>query len=113
MTLNRLKLLPVFLYASILVSSGCGSREEEVSRNGEPEIDWGVEIGLDEMMALAKAGSIAEIEWHVMPNVLRAKAADGSIYSLRNENKGVDLRSRLIEAGVRIGEDGVRFRHVF
>lgn len=113
MTLNRLKLLPVFLYAAMLVSSGCGSREEEVPRNGEPEIDWGVEIGLDEMMALAKEGRIAEIDWHVMPNVLRAKAVDGSIYSLRNENRGVDLRSKLIEAGVRIGEGGVRFRHVF
>ena len=113
MTLKKLNVLPVLMCAAMLMSAGCWSREREAPQSGEPEIDWGAEVGLDEMIAMAKEGRIAEIEWHVMPNVLRAKAVDGTVYSLRNENKGVDLRSKLIEAGVRIGEGGVEFRHVF
>ena len=77
------------------------------------EIDWGREVTLDEMISMAKEGRIVEIQWHVMPNILRARAADGTIYHLRNENKGVDLRSKLIEAGVQVGEGGLQFRHVF
>jgi hypothetical protein len=113
MTPKTLTLFSLFLYTAMLVSAGCGSREGEISEKEDPEIDWGVEIGLDEMMALAKEGRITEIQWYVMPNVLRATASDGSFYSLRNENKGVDLRSRLVEAGIKIGEGGIGFRHVF
>lgn len=107
------KLLSIFLYAAIFASAGCISNEGEVSEKEDPDIDWGVEVDLDEMMAMAREGRIVEIQWYVMPNVLRATASDGSVYSLRNENKGVDLRSRLIDAGIRIGEGGVGFRHVF
>ena len=109
-------LLPV-----LLLSFGCGSPPVDGTEASQPaadqstfeEIEWGREIGLDEMIEMARSGRIREIQWHVLPNILRARASDGSIYHLRNENKGVDLRNRLIEAGVRIGKGGVLFRHVF
>ena len=105
----------------MLMLSGCGSRpadSTEISQSGsaqnsEEEIEWGREIDLDEMIAMAQSGRIEEIQWHVMPNILRARAADGGIFHLRNENKGVDLRNTLINAGVRIGNEGIQFRHVF
>ena len=62
---------------------------------------------------MAKKGQIVEIQWHVMPNILRAQATDGEIYHLRNENKGVDLRNTLIKEGVTIGKGGILFRHLF
>jgi hypothetical protein len=77
------------------------------------EIDWGQEIDLAEMIAKAKSGEIREIQWHVMPNVLRAQAFNNRIFHLKNENKGVDLRNTLIGAGVKVGRGGVTFRHVF
>jgi hypothetical protein len=77
------------------------------------DVDWGREVNLDEMIAMAKKGQIVEIQWHVMPNILRAQASDGLIFHLRNENKGVDLRNTLINAGVKVGKGGVLFRHVF
>jgi len=113
MTRKKLKSLSLFLYAALLVSAGCGSKEGELSGTGDPDIDWGVEVDLDEMMAMATEGRIDEIQWYVMPNVFRAKASDGGIYSLRNENEGFDLRNRLVESGVKIGEGGLAFRHVF
>jgi hypothetical protein len=87
--------------------------EESLERENPDDIEWGSEINLDEMIAMAKEGSLREIQWHVMPNILRAEAVDGRIFHLRNENKGVDLRNTLIEAGVRIGKGGIIFRHVF
>ena len=84
-------------------------REKDASENP----DWGSEVNLDEMIAMARKGEIVEIQWHVMPNVLRAQTADGKIYHLKNENKGVDLRNTLLESGVQIGKGGVLFRHVF
>jgi len=86
---------------------------EPALENDLQEIDWGKEISLAEMIAKAKSGEIREIEWHVMPNVLRARTADNRIFHLKNENKGVDLRNKLMEAGVPIGRGGVLFRHVF
>lgn len=77
------------------------------------EIDWGQEIDLAGMIAKAKSGEIREIQWHVMPNVLRAQTFDDRIFHLKNENKGVDLRNTLISAGVQVGRGGVEFRHVF
>jgi hypothetical protein len=77
------------------------------------EVDWGREVNLDEMIAMAREDRIREIQWHVMPNILRAEASDGKIFHIKNENKGVDLRNKLIDAGVRIGRKGVIFRHVF
>ncbi|MBN2241750.1 MAG: hypothetical protein JW793_03595 [Acidobacteria bacterium] len=112
---------PIFLLTAMLLQAGCANPSAEntgINPSGpvdgdEIEVDWGREVGLDEMIAMAKDGRIREIQWHVMPNILRAVAPDGSIFHLRNENKGVDLRNTLLEAGVRIGEDGVRFRHFF
>ncbi|MEJ2246055.1 MAG: hypothetical protein P8Y80_08290 [Acidobacteriota bacterium] len=105
------------LLAAMLLWMGCGNQRgdssADVSDSDEMEIDWGAEVTLDEMISMAKDGSIVEIQWQVMPNILRATTADGAVYHLRNENKGVDLRSRLIEAGVQVGEGGVQFRHVF
>lgn len=77
------------------------------------DVDWGREVNLDEIIAMAKKGRIAEIQWHVMPNILRARASDGEIYHLKNENKGVDLRNTLINAGVKIGKGGIPFQHFF
>ena len=85
------------------------SRQEE----SLVEVDWGREVNLDEMIAMAREDRIREIQWHVMPNILRAEASDGGVFHLRNENKGVDLRNKLINAGVRLGKGGVLFRHVF
>lgn len=88
-------------------------KEESPAETGLEKIDWGPEISLAEMMAKAKSGEIREIEWHVMPNVLRAQTCNNRIFHLKNENKGVDLRNKLINAGVKIGKGGVVFRHVF
>jgi hypothetical protein len=77
------------------------------------KVDWGREITLDGIIAMAQSGQIREIEWHVMPNIIRILALDGSLFHFRNENKGVDLRNTLINAGIRIGKGGVVFRHVF
>ena len=79
----------------------------------DEEIDWGQEVNLAEMIAKAKSGEIREIQWHVMPNVLRAQTFNNRIFHLKNENKGVDLRNTLISAGVKVGRGGVTFRHVF
>ena len=103
----------IALFTGILLSAGCGQQPADSSNTGETEIDWGQEVGLDEMITMAREGRIVEIQWHVMPNILRAMTAGGQIYHFRNENKGVDLRRRLIDEGVRIGEDGVQFKHFF
>lgn len=118
------KAVPLFfivLLPAIILLSGCGSQYADSTealqggsgQGASEEIDWGREVGLDAMIAMAQTGQIQEIQWHVMPNILRAQGADGDVYHLRNENKGVDLRNALMEAGVRIGKDGVLFRHVF
>ena len=65
------------------------------------------------MIAMARKGRIVEIQWHVMPNILRAEAVDGEVFHIKNENKGVDLRSKLINAGVRVGEGGIPFKYFF
>ena len=77
------------------------------------KVDWGREITLNGIFTMAQSGQIQEIEWHVMPNIIRILASDGNIFHFRNENKGVDLRNTLINAGIRIGKGGVIFRHVF
>jgi hypothetical protein len=111
----------IILLTATLLLTGCGKppsdsteiSEPETDRDTAGEIEWGREVNLDEMIALAQAGQIEEIQWHVLPNILRAQAPEGEIYHLRNENKGVDLRNKLLEAGVRLGKEGVLFRHVF
>ena len=77
------------------------------------KVDWGREIALDGIIAMAQSGRIKEIEWHVMPNIIRILASDGGLFHFRNENKGVDLRNTLINSGIRIGKGGIIFRHVF
>ena len=89
------------------------AKKESLQKKSLNEVDWGREVYLDEMIAMAKEGRIREIQWHVMPNILRAETSEGEIFHLRNENKGVDLHNRLIDASVRIGKGGVLFRHVF
>ncbi len=89
------------------------AKEESPKETGFEEVEWGREISLAEMITMAKGGEIREIQWHVMPNILRAQAFDNRIFHLRNENKGVDLRNMLIREGVRIGNGGIAFRHVF
>ncbi len=77
------------------------------------KIDWGQEIPLDEILAMAKSGRVQEIEWYVMPNTIRILDLDGKLFHLRNERKSVDMRNKLINEGVKIGKGGISFRHVF
>ncbi|MBN2320062.1 MAG: hypothetical protein JXR49_13330, partial [Acidobacteria bacterium] len=118
---NAINLFFILLLPAVFLSAGCGNQPADSAdmpsadtvRSDEVEIDWGREVSLDEMIAMAQGGRIQEIQWHVMPNILRASASDGSVFHLRNENKGVDLRKTLIEAGVKIGKGGIPFRHHF
>jgi hypothetical protein len=115
-------LLMILLQVTFL-SIGCGNQSADMTEDGKAkeslqqqslgEVDWGREIDLDQMIVMAKKGQIVEIQWHIMPNILRAEASDGEIFHLRNENKGVDLRNALINAGVKVGKGGVLFRHLF
>ncbi len=77
------------------------------------KLDWGEEITLDQIVQLARNGQIHEIQWHVMPNIIRAQALDNRIFHLKNENKGVDVRKVLEESGILIGEGGITFRYLF
>ena len=112
----------IFLLPAIFLHAGCEtqpadrnetSKPDSIQSASEEDIEWGTEVHLDEMVAMARRGRIKEIQWHVMPNILRAQASDGALFHLRNENKGVDLRNTLINSGVKIGKGGVLFRHVF
>jgi hypothetical protein len=141
MTANRIsQFFLIILLQSLFLLSGCGDNRNEnagISKLQKPgstplntsvpstsegesqnqgtstDVDWGSEVSLDEMITMTRNGRIVEIEWHVMPNILRAKTSNGEIFHLKNENKGVDLRATLINAGVKIGEGGVLFKHVF
>ena len=77
------------------------------------KIDWGREAALDEILAMAKSGAIQQIEWHVMPNIIRAQTIDGRIFHIKNENKGIDIRNTLIKSGIQVGKGGISFRHLF
>jgi hypothetical protein len=131
---NRLtRLFLVIILPAILLLAACGEQpggspeavkpktvadadppeNESQKERAVEDIDWGREVNLDEMITMAKKGQIVEIQWHVMPNILRAQASDGRIYHLRNENKGVDLRNTLINAGVKVGKEGILFRYLF
>ena len=111
----------ILLLPTMLLFVGCGNQPADSTNispsepvpSAEDETDWGREISLDELIAMTRGGQIQEIQWHVMPNILRAMASDGRIFHFRNENKGVDLRNTLINAGVKIGKGGVSFRHFF
>ena len=87
--------------------------EEPMQDNGFIEVDWGREISLDEIMTMAKSGRIQKIEWHVMPNIIRFLTVDDKIFHLRNENKGIDIRSKMTDAGLKIGKGGIDLQHVF
>ena len=106
-------LLGVFLLDARGEESSHRPEAESQKKQALEDVDWGREVNLDEMIAMAKKGQIMEIQWHIRPNILRAQASDGRIFHLRNENKGVDLRNTLIKAGVKVGKGGVLFRHVF
>jgi hypothetical protein len=77
------------------------------------KIDWGKEATAGEVVAMAKSGEIREIEWHILPNILRAVASDGRVFFIRNENKGLDMRGMLVKSGVQVGKGGIPFNHVF
>ena len=95
-------------------NSSSDSSAGETQRNNDiVEIDWVRETTLDEMLSMAKSGEIQQIEWHVMPNIIRAQASDNRIFHIRNENKGIDIRNALINAGIPTGKGGINFRHVF
>lgn len=98
---------------SAKIPSSNSSGDESPRDQAFEKVDWGREVTLDEIIAMAKSGQIQEIEWHVMPNIIRAQASDGRIFHLRNENKGIDIRNTLINAGIHIGKGGISFRYVF
>ena len=87
--------------------------EETTQDNGFVVVDWGREISLDEIMTMAKSGRIRKIEWHVMPNIIRFLTVDDKIFHLRNENKGIDIRSKMTDAGLKVGKGGIDLQHVF
>jgi hypothetical protein len=87
--------------------------DETLGEQTTNKINWGREVPLDDMITMAKQGEIRQIEWHVMPNIIRALAADGRIFHIRNENKDIDIRSVLTDAGINIGKGGISLRHVF
>jgi thiamine biosynthesis protein ThiC len=87
--------------------------DEPGSEEGAEEIDWGEEIGLDTVIELAKRDDLVEIQWHVMPNIIRVLIADGSIYHFRNENSGIDIIRTLENAGITVGKGGVTVRFSF
>ena len=110
----------IILFPVLFMLAACGNGSSESTTKDKSHnehtsdpINWGREVTLDEMVAMVKEGRIEEIQWHVMPNILRAQAFDGQIFHLKNEDKGVDLRNTLINAGVKIGEGGVLFKHFF
>ncbi len=110
----------LILLQLVLALNVCGESSKESApdsgsgdAHGSSVINWGYEVNLDEMIAMAKAGKIKEIQWHVLPNILRAETADGNFCHLKNENKGVDLRNTLIKSGIRIGDGGIQFKHLF
>ncbi len=134
---NRLtQIYFIILFFGVLLATACGDRAETgTPENTRPEpakksapypdknktreehaatdVNWGREINLDEMIAMAKKGRITEIQWHVMPNILRAETVDGEVFHIKNENKGVDLRNKLINAGVKVGAGGITFKYFF
>ncbi len=87
--------------------------DETPKNHASIAIDWGRAATLDGIIGMAKNSEIRQIEWHVMPNVIRAQASDGRIFHIRNENKGIDIRNALLNAGVNLGKGGIIFRHVF
>lgn len=110
----------LILLQLVLTLNVCGESSKESApdigssdAHGSSVINWGDEINLDEMIAMAKEGKIKEIQWHVLPNILRAETGDGKFFHLKNANKGVDLRNTLIKSGIRIGDGGIQFKHLF
>jgi hypothetical protein len=89
------------------------SADETLTDPANNKIDWGIEATLDEILAMAKSGAIQQIEWHVMPNIIRAQTIDGRIFHIKNENKGIDIRNTLIKSGIQVGKGGISFRHLF
>lgn len=89
------------------------SADETPTNPANNKIEWGREAALDEILAMAKGGEIQQIEWHVMPNIIRAQTLDGRIFHIKNEDKEIDLRNTLIKAGIPVGKGGISFRHLF
>ena len=87
--------------------------DEKLRDSALDKIDWGRETALDEIIAMAKSGEIQQVEWHVMPNIIRAQAKDGRVFNIRKENKEIDIRNTLINAGIQIGKSGISLRYVF
>ena len=125
-------LLPIFFLAACGEQSGSNPEngkqkitEDTASLNPVPpsgeqekdldlmDVNWGREISLNDMIVMAREGRIKEIQWHMLPNILRARAYDGEVFHIRNDDKSVDLRNTLVKAGVEVGEGGLLFRHVF
>lgn len=76
-------------------------------------IDWGSKISMEEVIVLAKSEDLFEIQWHVMPNVVRVLMQDGSIYHFENANIGIDIEKTLNDAGVKTRKGGISLRYSF
>ncbi len=81
--------------------------------NGAAPIDWGQEVGQQEMLELAHSGNVLEIQWHVMPNVVRILMKDGKIYHFMNDRVSIDIAKFLEKQGVKTGKGGIPLRYSF
>jgi hypothetical protein len=87
--------------------------EEPFNENGEPQVEWGQEVSLDEFVELAKSGNAVEIQWYVMPNAIRILMTDNSLYHFQNARVGADIVRVLEREGVEVGKGGLPIRYSF
>jgi len=87
--------------------------EEPINENGEPQVEWGQEVSLEEFVELAKSGNAVEIQWYVMPNAIRIVMTDKSLYHFQNANVGADIVRVLEREGVEVGKGGLPIRYSF
>jgi hypothetical protein len=98
---------------TVLPTQAVGDEADPLIEGETEVIDWGEEIGIEKVIELAKSGGVFEIQWHVMPNVIRVLMNDGGIFHYKNESTGVDIIKTLEDAGVKTGKEGVAIRFSF
>lgn len=81
--------------------------------NGAEQIDWGQEVSPEKLLKLARSEDLFEIQWHVMPNVIRILMKGGEIYHVKNEKLSLDILKYLENAGIKVGKGGITFRYSF
>ena len=89
------------------------SGEDIDAENGAEQIEWGQQVDPEKLLELARSGDVFEIQWHVMPNVIRFMMNDGKIYHLKNAEVSIDILKFLENAGIKVGKEGITFRYSF